>query len=209
MHQVAKGKNWFFGVKLHIGVDSRTGLAHSAVVTAANVHDKHPLPELLHGEELKVYGDCAYAGQQELIASKAPAALDCTNGRVRKVDGEPDESQRLSNRKKSKVRAQVEHVFAVVNRLWGFSKGRYCGLHKNATRPFTALALANIYMIPRAAAGGRAHVKRPRARQCSSRAEPPHPEYRSAQYKACSTLDAEKGWYFSVALDISWLSQPY
>lgn len=35
MHQVAKGKNWFFGMKLHIGVNSRTGLAHSAVVTAA------------------------------------------------------------------------------------------------------------------------------------------------------------------------------
>jgi IS5 family transposase len=146
MHQTAKGKNWFFGMKLHIGVDSRTGLAHSAVVTAANVHDKHPLPELLHGEELEVYGDCAYAGQQELIASKAPAALDCTNERVRKVDGVPDEGQRLRNRKKSKVRAQVEHVFGVVKRLWGFSKVRYRGLHKNATRAFTALALANIYM---------------------------------------------------------------
>jgi len=125
---------------------SRTGLAHSAVVTAANVHDKHPLPELLHGEELKVYGDCAYAGQQELIASKAPAALDCTNERVRKVDEVPDEGQRLRNRNKSKVRAQVEHLFGVVKRLWGFSKVRYRGLHKNATRAFTALALANIYM---------------------------------------------------------------
>ena len=145
MHQMAKGKNWFFGMKLHIGVDSRTAGPQRGV-TAANGHDKHPLLELLHGEELKVYGDCASVCQQELIASKAPAALDCTNGRVRKVDGEPDESQRLSNRKKSKVRAQVEHVFAVVNRLWGFSKVRYCGLHKNATRPFTALALANIYM---------------------------------------------------------------
>ena len=68
MHQAAKGKNWFFGMKLHIGVDSHTGLAHSAVVTAANVHDKHPLPDFLHGDDLRVYGDCAYAGQQDLIA---------------------------------------------------------------------------------------------------------------------------------------------
>ena len=44
-------------MKLHIGVDSQTGLAHTAVVTAANVHDKHPLPELLHGNEQRVYGD--------------------------------------------------------------------------------------------------------------------------------------------------------
>ena len=55
MHQTRKGQQWYFGMKLHIGVDSRTGLAHSAVVTAANVHDKHPLPDLLHGNEQRVY----------------------------------------------------------------------------------------------------------------------------------------------------------
>src|SRR6266702_151309 len=146
MHQTKKGNQWFFGMKLHIGVDSHTGLAHSAAVTAANVHDKHPLPDLLHGDELRVYGDSAYASQHELIASKAPAAKDFTNERVRKVDGVADETQRRRNRKKSEVRARVEHVFAVVKRLWGFSKVRYRGLHKNSTRAFTALALANIYM---------------------------------------------------------------
>ncbi|MDE1998301.1 MAG: IS5 family transposase [Burkholderiales bacterium] len=146
MHQTKKGNQWYFGMKLHIGVDSHWGLAHSAVVTGANVHDKHPLPQLLHGEELRVYGDSAYASQQELIASKAPAALDCTNQRVRKVNGVADEIERARNRKKSKVRARVEHVFAVIKRLWGFNKVRYRGLQKNATRAFTALALANIYM---------------------------------------------------------------
>ena len=65
---------------------------------------------------------------------------------MRKVDGVPDEKQRRKNRKKSKVRARVEHVFGVVKRLWGFTKVRYRGLDKNATRAFTALALANIYM---------------------------------------------------------------
>src|SRR6187200_945108 len=83
MHQARKGKQYFFGMKLHIGVDSRTGLAHSAVVTAANVHDKHPLPDLLHGREDRVYGDCAYASQQDLIHSKAPDAADWTNQKVR------------------------------------------------------------------------------------------------------------------------------
>jgi IS5 family transposase len=54
--------------------------------------------------------------------------------------------QRAKNRFKSKVRARVEHVFAVVKRLWGFSKVRYRGLAKNATRSFVALSLANIYL---------------------------------------------------------------
>ena len=43
---------------------------YSAVVTAANVHDKHPLAELLHGNERRVYGDSAYASQKELIRDK-------------------------------------------------------------------------------------------------------------------------------------------
>jgi IS5 family transposase len=145
MHQTRKGQQWYFGMKVHIGVDSRTGLAHSAVVTAANVHDKHPLPDLLHGDERRVYGDSAYASQQELIASKAPKAKDFTNQRVRKA-GTVNEVERQKNRSKSKIRARVEHVFAVVKRLWGFHKVRYRGLRKNATRAFVALGLANIYM---------------------------------------------------------------
>ena len=145
MHQTKKGNQWHFGMKLHIGVDSHWGVAHSAVVTAANVHDKHPLPDLLHGNEQRVYGDSAYASQKALIGSKAPKAKDFTNQRVRR-GGDIDEAERSRNHNKSKVRARVEHVFAVVKRLWGFAKVRYRGLAKNATRSFVVLGLANIYL---------------------------------------------------------------
>jgi IS5 family transposase len=152
MHQTQKGRQWYFGMKLHIGVDSETGLAHRGVVTAANVHDKHPLPQLLHGAEQDVYGDSAYASQQDLIASKAPQARDRTNQRV-KGTGVIAELERVVNRIKSKVRSKVEHVFAVVKRLWGFNKVRYKGLAKNATRAFVALGLANLYLARRRLAG--------------------------------------------------------
>lgn len=135
-------------MKMHIGVDSRTGLAHSAVLTAANVHDKHPLPDLLHGGEQGVYGDSAYASQKALIRTKAPRARDFTNQRVRK-GGRIDQAQRARNRNKSRVRARVEHVFAVVKWLWGFTKVRYRGLAKNATRSFVALGPANIDLARR------------------------------------------------------------
>lgn len=145
MHQTRKGQQWYFGMKLHIGVDSESGLAHSAVVTAANVHDKHPLPQLMHGAEEQLYGDSAYASQQELIRSKAPNARDCTNQRVR--PGSATEGlDRILNRAKSRVRSRVEHMFAVVKKLWGFNKVRYRGLAKNATRAFVTLGLANIYL---------------------------------------------------------------
>ena len=116
MHQTKKGQLWCFGMKLHIGVDSQSGLAHSAVVTPASVHDKHPLPDLLHGNERRVYGDSAYASQKALIASKAPHAKDFTSERVRNHKSQVDETARAKNRNKSRVRARAEHVFCVVER---------------------------------------------------------------------------------------------
>lgn len=77
------------------------------------MHDTHLLPDLLHGNEQRVYGDSAYASQKTLIGSKAPRAMDFTSQRVRR-GGEIDEAERSKNQNKSKVRARVEHVFAVV-----------------------------------------------------------------------------------------------
>ena len=145
MQQIRKGQQGYFGMKLHIGVGSQSGLAHSAVGTAENVHDKHPLSYLLHGNEQQVYGDSAYASQKDLIASKALNAKDFTNQRTRR-NGVVNEVLKGKNCNKSKIGARVEHVFGVVKRLWGFGKVRYRGLQKNATRAFTKLALANMYL---------------------------------------------------------------
>jgi transposase, IS5 family len=49
MHQTKKGNHWYFGMKAHVGVDSKTKLIHSVAATAANVHDATVLPDLLHG----------------------------------------------------------------------------------------------------------------------------------------------------------------
>jgi IS5 family transposase len=56
MRQTKKGNQWYFGMKAHIGVDSRTTLIHSVAATAANVHDNQVLPKLLHGQETRVWG---------------------------------------------------------------------------------------------------------------------------------------------------------
>ncbi len=53
MRQTRKGHQWYFGMKAHLGVDSRTRLIHCVVATAANVHDSQVLPGLLHGEETR------------------------------------------------------------------------------------------------------------------------------------------------------------
>ena len=60
MHQTKRGGQYYFGAKAHIGVDSYESVVHSVCKSAASVHDKHMLPDLLHGEEKKVWGDAGY-----------------------------------------------------------------------------------------------------------------------------------------------------
>lgn len=146
MHQTKKGKQWYFGMKAHIGVDSKTKVIHAVVATAANVADSTILPDLLHGDETRVWGDQAYKGQREVIREHAPNALDFTNRRYR-FKKRIDAVQRAKNRTKSKVRAKVEHVFGVIKGVFGFVKARYRGLDKNANRLFATCALANLFIV--------------------------------------------------------------
>ena len=154
MHQTKKGNEWNFGMKLHIGADSKTGLVHSASVTAANVHDSHEVPNLLHGGESRFYGDSAYRGkaQRERLKAIAPNAKDFTNKRAYR-NSPLSEADKATNRRKSSVRSKVEHPFLTLKRLWGFAKVRYRGLAKNANRAFAMLAMLNINKWGRPLAG--------------------------------------------------------
>jgi IS5 family transposase len=146
MHQTRKGKQWYFGMKAHVGVDSKTKLIHTALVTPAHVADATVLAELLHGEETRVWGDQAYRGQTEVIHECAPQAQDCTHRRYR-YKNHIDEVERAKNRTKSTVRSKVEHVFGVMKLKFGFVKVRYRGLAKNANRLFVTCALVNLFMV--------------------------------------------------------------
>ena len=141
-----KGKQWYFGMKAHVGVDSKTKIIHTAVATAAHVSDVAILPDLLHGEETRVWGDAAYQGQTEVIREGAPQALDFTQRRCRYKGQIVDPVAWAKNRTKSKVRAKVEHVFQVMKLKFGFVKVRYRGLKKNGHRLFVTCALVNLFV---------------------------------------------------------------
>jgi transposase, IS5 family len=144
MHQTRKGKQWYFGLKAHIGVDWKQGHVHSVCTSVASVADKHMLPDLLHGEERKVWGDGAYQGQGDIIRRAAPHAQDMTCRRTT-YKNYVDELQRAKNRVKSRVRARVEHPFRILKRIFGFEKVRYRGLKKNHNRLCASFALVNLY----------------------------------------------------------------
>ncbi len=86
MHQTKKGNQWYFGMKAHIGVDSKNKLIHSVVATPANTHDSQVLEDLLHGDETRLWGDSAYSGQKETLREHAPNAKDFTNKKVVGID---------------------------------------------------------------------------------------------------------------------------
>jgi transposase, IS5 family len=148
MHQTAKGKQWYFGMKAHIGVDGRTKLIHTVLASAANVADCHALQYLLHGKERRVWGDQAYRGQRAAIRAGAPRAKDFTNQRYR-WGKRIDESVKATNRRKFSVRAKVEHVFGVIKRIFRFQKVCYRGLAKNLHRLEATAALANLFLVRR------------------------------------------------------------
>ena len=144
MHQTRKGKQWYFGAKAHIGVDSKEGVVHSVCTSAASVADVHMLPDLLHGEERKVWGDAAYQGQGTAIREAAPQAQDMTSRRT-KFKNYVDEEAKRKNTTKARVRAKVEHPFRILKCIFGFTKVRYRGLRKNHQWLCAAFALVNLY----------------------------------------------------------------
>lgn len=146
MHQTKKGQQWYFGMKMHVGVDSQSKVIHTVAVTPANTADCKVLGQLLHGRESRVYGDQAYKSQREVIRAKAPKAKDFTN-RQCKWKHVLDETIKAKNRNKSRVRARVEHSIGVIKRVFGFTKVRYRGLAKNGNRVFVTAALANIFLV--------------------------------------------------------------
>jgi IS5 family transposase len=144
MSSTKKGGQWYFGMKLHIGVDAESGLVHAAKVTTAKVHDSQAMGDLLHFEEQEVYGDKAYA-DEELRRAYQKNGVEWNILRKAERGERLTESDRAWNRRQSKIRARVEHVFHVIKNLWGHRKVRYRGLAKNEAQCFSLLALANLY----------------------------------------------------------------
>ena len=144
MKSTRKGKNWYFGMKLHVGTDRR-GRVHSVTATPAATADITQMPKLLHGEEREIYGDRAYWKEADRKAYKKRGVRYRINRRA-------GPRRRLSprwraiNRARSRRRARGEHAFRVVKQLWGFRKVRYRGLAKNLARAQTMFALANLYL---------------------------------------------------------------
>jgi IS5 family transposase len=150
MHQTKKGNQWYFGMKVHIGVDKDTGLIHSVQTTAANVHDLTPAAELLHGEEPVVYADAGYQcieKRAEMEGKGIGFRVAMRPGKRRALPDTPEgRVDDLIETAKAHIRAKVEHPFRVMKRQFGFQKTRLSGMLKNRCKVNVLAALTNLFM---------------------------------------------------------------
>lgn len=148
MHQVKKGNEWHFGMKMHIGVDDALGVIHSVQTTAANVHDITQTGRLLHGDESRAWGDAGYKGahkRDELKDLGIEWFIAERPGRRKLLKGAAAQLEKIQ----ASVRAKVEHPFRIIKQQFGYSKTRYRGLAKNTTRLYLLAGLANLVLCKR------------------------------------------------------------
>jgi IS5 family transposase len=164
MKQTKKGNEWHFGMKAHIGVDAGTGMVHSVEVSSANVADIAVAHKLVREDDDFANGDAGYVGierreevQKDEHLSKIDWRINKRKGADRKLRdrlmkkaiehleyiGQPDWDQRIEYLK-SKIRSKVEHVFAIIKRMFGYRKAVYRGLQKNWCRLYMLCCSANL-----------------------------------------------------------------
>jgi IS5 family transposase len=151
MHQTRKGQQWFFGMKLHIGVDDTLGLIHTLETTPANAADINHAHQLLHGEEDRVWADAGCTGIEK---RDGQSALDwhVALRPGKRAQMPPASRPARAEKAKASVRAKVEHPFKYIKVIFGYSKVRYRGLAKNENRlhllaGFTNLLIGRKYLL--------------------------------------------------------------
>lgn len=147
MHQTRKGKQWYFGMKPHVGTDPR-GVVHHVTATDSKTADFTQLPDLLHGHKDNLHGDKAY-WKEDVRAQWQLAGGRYRVNRRRTTTHRLTTHQKGIHRIRSRRRARRENAFHVVKHLWDIVKVRYRWLAKKPARAQTMFGLANLYLLRR------------------------------------------------------------
>jgi IS5 family transposase len=148
MHQTKKGNQWYFGMKIHVGADVHSGLAHTVSVTPANVSDISQLPHLLREDDRAVLGDKGYVNRSLKRCAREAGVFWGVSLKASRAHPLTGANKRFNHRMSS-IRARVEHIFRVLKRQFGYRKVRYKGIVKNAAQVFSLIGLANLYLVRR------------------------------------------------------------
>jgi IS5 family transposase len=135
------GKN-YFGYKNHIKADSTTKLITAYKATSANIHDSEVMDKLLNNKEdssQSLHADSAYRSEaiEQLCSRKNIESCIHEKGYRNKA---LTKRQQQRNKKKSRIRARVEHIFGFMTNSMNEMYLHY----RNFIRNQAAIGLMNL-----------------------------------------------------------------
>ena len=104
-----KNNERHYGYKDHVKADAESKLITHYAVTDAAVHDSQALIELLDEKDKVLYADSAYSG--EPIAKQLPEGIENQIHEKGYRNKPLSEAQKAENKRKSRIRVRIEHVF--------------------------------------------------------------------------------------------------
>jgi IS5 family transposase len=146
MSSTRKGNKWYFGMKVHVGVDAKSGLVHTVEVTTAKDHDVTVLPNLVREDDQAVFGDKGYFSDDLKREAREYGVYWGVLDKRKRGKG-LSSSQKKRNRKHASIRAKVEHCFRIIKCQFGYVKTCYRELEKNAVQIYSLVALGNLYQV--------------------------------------------------------------
>ena len=156
MHSTKKGGQWYFGMKVHAGVDAGSGYLHTITGTSANVHDVTQTHALIQDDDEIAYGDSGYMGVEKRKEIREDDRLSKVDFRITmrpssmKASGIGKLFEKYRESRKSSTHSKVEHLFQIVKRYFGCRKTSYRGIAKDMNKFFVLFGCANLVMCIRA-----------------------------------------------------------
>ena len=154
MASTKKGKNYYFGMKAHIGVDAGSGGVVNTSYTAANEHDITQAHNCYREDDTVRYGDAAFIGVEKrpemrvMDEGKSVQYFISKRPRTRtERHSYPLNWEKQIEARKAARRWMVEYPLYIVKRIFGCDRAIYRGQYKNACRMDMVFASANLYMF--------------------------------------------------------------
>lgn len=120
----------FYGYKAHVSSDGEHQLIRTALITTASAQEAHYFERIAPTDTEEIYGDKAY----DTKANKAWMRQQRIRNRVMKKGArciKLSRWDRANNRRKGKVRGQIERIFAHLKHWQRYRRVRYLGLARN------------------------------------------------------------------------------
>ena len=108
-----KNKERHFGYKDHVKVDAESKLITGYSVTDASVHDSQVFIGLIDENDKVLYADSAYSGNP--IAEQLPQGIENQIHEKGYRNKPLSEEQKAENKRKSRTRSRIEHVFGYMS----------------------------------------------------------------------------------------------